>query len=151
MKGKLICLAASIGTALLGGCATPPPANKAPIVYNTQYDERCYSMDYVDKERAGQAYLAEGEGFYFTNDCDPYRYAREPADEPESATAAPDKSAASGRQEDDFTGAIDTEKSETPAANEEGDASSLSAPVKATNAQPTPAIEPYLVLPGNMG
>lgn len=127
MKEKLICLAASIGTALLGGCATPPPANKAPIVYNTQYDERCYSMDYVDKERAGQAYLAETEGFYFTSDCDPYRYTREPADETESATVASDKSATSGYQGEGFMGAIETEKSETKEVNEEGEASSLSA------------------------
>lgn len=141
MKGKLICLAASIGTALLGGCATPPPANKAPIVYNTQYDERCYSMDYVDKERAGQAYLTEGEGFYFSNDCDRYSYARETANEIESAAVASDKSATLGHQEEDFMRAIETEESESIETNEEGGTSSLSAPDQATETQPTPSIE----------
>lgn len=68
MKGKLLCLSAAVLAAVAGCSSTPEPAPE-PLKVNAVYQERCYSMDHVEQEVAGRAYLEKGQQFYYQLDC----------------------------------------------------------------------------------
>lgn len=70
MKLKLLCLTAIVSG--LAGCSSTKDHDIEPLMPDPVYQERCYSMDSVDREVAGRAYLAEGHQFYFQTDCSKY-------------------------------------------------------------------------------
>lgn len=69
MKGNALFLSAAVMTALTG-CSTTPESAPESFSVNPVHLERCYSMDNVNRETAGRAYLAEGRQFYFHVDCE---------------------------------------------------------------------------------
>jgi len=116
MKGKLLCLSAAV-LAAVAGCSSTPESAPEPLKVNAVYQERCYSMDQVEQEAAGRAFLEKGQQFYYQLDCSKYtnlslsdQAGEDVADVSEGAALG-----AQGDQAGDAPAAISTDAGNDPA------------------------------------